>query len=97
MTINDADVHSLILDELAKLGCKSESVSNIAKGDDIYSEYGILDSASLVQLIAALSDYIENHTNGAADLFSSMDENFLSHFKDINSTKNYLVGQLNHA
>ena len=97
MDKSDADIHSLILDELRKIGCKNDVINEVSQGKEVYSENGVLDSASLVQLIAGLSDFVESYTNGDINLFSIMDENFLFHFKNIHSLTDYLIGKLKNA
>ncbi|HHQ6539142.1 TPA: hypothetical protein ACSTJY_004559 [Serratia fonticola] len=97
MVINEQDLQKLILQELGKVGCKKEVLHHISNGHEVYGDNGVLDSSSLVQFIAGLSEWVEEHTNGNIDLFSFMDEQFLCHFRDISSLSHYLFGHISNA
>ncbi|OTA14537.1 hypothetical protein Xvie_03628 [Xenorhabdus vietnamensis] len=97
MVINEQSLQRLILKELEKVGCKKETLNHISNGHEIYGDNGVLDSSSLVQFIAGLSEWVEEHTNGNIDLFSFMDTQFLYNFRDITSISNYLSGHISNA
>ncbi|CAE6918284.1 hypothetical protein ACOMICROBIO_LKFPLAJE_02506 [Vibrio sp. B1FIG11] len=97
MVINKKNLELLILKELEKIGCKKDTLNHISTGHAVYGDNGLLDSSSLVQLIAGLSEWMEEQTNGTIDLFSFMDEQFLGHFRDLSSLSNYLSGHIRNA
>ncbi|HFQ4939902.1 hypothetical protein LL266_06990 [Vibrio anguillarum] len=97
MVINKKNLELLILKELEKVGCKKDTLNHISTGHEVYGDNGVLDSSSLVQLIAGLSEWMEEHTNGTIDLFSFMDEQFLGHFRDLSSLSHYLSGHISNA
>ncbi|HHQ4528783.1 TPA: hypothetical protein ACSP1Y_002561 [Aeromonas hydrophila] len=97
MVMNEQRIHSLILKELERVCCKKEAISHISSGSEIYGNNGILDSSSLVQFIAGLSEWLEENTRDNIDFFALMDDQFLSHFRDIYSLSNYLSGHIGNA
>ncbi|KUI98760.1 hypothetical protein [Vibrio sp. MEBiC08052] len=97
MFLDKDNVEQILLSELKNLGLDDGKINQITSGSDIYSDSGLLDSASLVALIAGLCERIEDEAAQEFDLFSCMDGNFLSHFKNMNTLTDYLVGSLNYA
>ncbi|MFS1904608.1 hypothetical protein BCU43_025640 (plasmid) [Vibrio lentus] len=97
MVINKQNLELLILEELEKIGCKKDTLHHISTGHEVYGDDGVLDSFSLIQLIAGLNEWMENYTNGAIDLFTFMDEQFLGHFRNLSSISYYLSGHISNA
>ncbi|QMV15007.1 hypothetical protein [Vibrio spartinae] len=97
MFFDKCNVEQILLSELKNIGLDDGKINHIIGGGDIYSASGLLDSASLVSLIAGLCERIENELKQEFDLFSCMDSNFLAHFKNMITLTDYLVGSLSYA
>jgi hypothetical protein len=83
------DYRSLISASLLTIGVDSERVSLIEAGAELYGERGLIDSAHLVSLMAALEERLDSIADTPIDLFAQQDT-LLEAFRTTNTLMFFL-------